>query len=257
MTRSKSIAIGAVAVAAAAGILAGCGSGGGSSSPSGQSPPAATPPAASATPSAQAGAGGASVSAVTPVSGQLAAPNGDATIAGYSRFDAKRAAVIFHDPTAVDPTLPATTGSTPSAAPASTQSAGSAGTTLPAPSPAAAPSSASTTTKAPAAPAPALEATMEISGDEVVVRAKDQIPSDTKQFTVQKIGASSVTLKLNAGQLPGGSSTIVVKKGESITLTNQSTGASYQIKVTGIHAQTASTTTTPTTTPATTAAPTK
>jgi hypothetical protein len=257
MTRSKSIAIGAAAVAAAAGILAGCGSGGGSSSPSGQSPPAATPPAASATPSAQAGAGGASVSAVTPVSGQLAAPSGDATIAGYSRFDAKRAAVIFHDPTAVDPTLPATTGSTPSAAPASTQSAGSAGTTLPAPAPAPAPSSASTTTKAPAAPAPALEATMEISGDEVVVRAKDQIPSDTKQFTVQKIGASSVTLKLNAGQLPGGSSTIVVKKGESITLTNQSTGASYQIKVTGIHAQTASTTTTPTTTPATTAAPTK
>jgi hypothetical protein len=257
MTRSKSIAIGAVAVAAAAGILAGCGSGGGSSTPSGQSPPAATPPAASATPSAQAGAGGASVSAVTPVSGQLAAPNGDATIAGYSRFDAKRAAVIFHDPTAVDPTLPATSGSTPSAAPASTQSAGSAGTTLPAPAPAAAPSSASTTTKAPAASAPPLEATMEISGDEVVVRAKDQIPSDTKQFTVQKIGASSVTLKLNAGQLPGGSSTIVVKKGESITLTNQSTGASYQIKVTGIHAQTASTTTTPTTTPATTAAATK
>jgi len=257
MTRSKSIAIGALAVAAAAGVLAGCGSGGGSSSPSGQSPPAATPPAASATPSAQAGAGGASVSAVTPVSGQLAAPNGDATIAGYSRFDAKRAAVIFHDPTAVDPTLPATTGSTPSATPASTQSTGSAGTTLPAPAPAAAPSSASTTTKAPAAPAPALEATMEISGDEVVVRAKDQIPSDTKQFTVQKIGASSVTLKLNAGQLPGGSSTIVVKKGESITLTNQSTGASYQIKVTGIHAQTASTTTTPTTTPAATAAPTK
>ena len=256
MTRSKSIAIGALAVAAAAGVLAGCGSGGGSSSSSGQPSNPPTPPAAaSATPSASVSAAGGSVSAVTPVAGQLAQPNGDASIAGYSRFDAKRAAVIFHDPTAIDPTVPATSGPTPSgapvSAPASTASTSSTASATPAattpPAASSAPASA-TTTKAPAT-APALEATMEISGDEVVVRTKDQIPSDTKQFTVQKIGATSVTLKLNAGQLPGGSSTIVVKKGESITLTNQSTGASYQIKVTGIRAQDLTTVTpTPTTT---------
>ncbi len=44
------------------------------------------------------------------------------------------------------------------------------------------------------------------------------------QFTVQAITADAMTLKLNAGSLPGGDDTVAIKVGESNKLTHPTAG---------------------------------
>ena len=66
------------------------------------------------------------------------------------------------------------------------------------------------------------EQTPAAAGDNVAQQA---------QFTVEKITAASVTLKLNGGLLPSGSDTVTLSEGESISLYNQTTSTLYKIRL--------------------------
>jgi hypothetical protein len=74
-------------------------------------------------------------------------------------------------------------------------------------------------------------ATLDVSGTVQNVKVGDQVPPDTKLFTVQAISTSKVTLKVNSGTLPGGGTTLDIAVGQSVTLSNPTTGANYTIKV--------------------------
>jgi hypothetical protein len=82
-----------------------------------------------------------------------------------------------------------------------------------------------------ATPVEGREADFDIGGEPVVARVGDSVPPATQQFTVSKIGASSVTLTLNGGLLPDGTDAVTLTEGESITLDNQTAGTSYTVKL--------------------------
>lgn len=221
MTRTRSIA-GLACVLAAAGLVAGCGGGSytaAESGPSGSSPTTTTTAPAGATAASGADATSSVIGAVTPEDPSVP----QATFAGYQRFPEDRAGKIF-----INPSPP------PAPAAATTTTASSPATLPPTPVPGlptTAPSTTTTTTPATTAPTTVMVATLDISGTSQTVKVGDQVPSDTKLFTVQSISTSAVTLKVNSGTLPGGGTTVDIAVGQSVTLSNPTTGASYTIKV--------------------------
>jgi hypothetical protein len=204
------------AVLASAGLVAGCGGGGYTAAESSPTTGGSTPTAAApSTPGP-----------TTPLGAYAPTDAADAvaTFKGYDQFPKDRAGKIFVDPT-VKPTPVA-----PSVAAA-----------LPAPVTAVpvasvSPTRASTTTTTTAV-AKTYVATLDVSGVAQSAKVGDPVPSDSPQFTVKTITDAKVTLKLNSGTLPGGGTTIDIAVGESVTLSNPTTGASYVVKVTAIKAQ--------------------
>jgi hypothetical protein len=73
-----------------------------------------------------------------------------------------------------------------------------------------------------------------IDGKAQTLQVSSQIPATSPMFTVQSIDAAKVTLKLNSGTFPGGSSTIDIAAGASVTLSNPTTGAAIFILVKSI-----------------------
>lgn len=73
-----------------------------------------------------------------------------------------------------------------------------------------------------------------IDGKAQTLQVSSQIPATNPMFTVQSIDAAKVTLKLNSGTFPGGSSTIDIAAGASVTLSNPTTGAAIFILVKSI-----------------------
>jgi len=73
-----------------------------------------------------------------------------------------------------------------------------------------------------------------IDGKTQSLQVNSQIPDGNPLFTVQSIDATKVTLKLNSGTFPGGSNTIDIAAGASVTLSNPTTGAAIFILVKSI-----------------------
>jgi hypothetical protein len=210
------------AVLACAGLVAGCGGGGYTAAESAPGTNGATTPT-STTPAAPGPETALGAYAPTDVAEAVE------TFKGYQQFPKERAGKIFVDPT-VKPAPP------PAAAPQASALA-AAVTSVPV--------TAAPTTTAPAAttvtPTPVAAktyvATLDVSGAAQAVKVGDAVPAAAPQFTVQAVTDAKVTLKLNSGTLPGGGTTIEIAVGESVTLSNPSTGASYVVKVTAIKPQ--------------------
>ena len=79
-----------------------------------------------------------------------------------------------------------------------------------------------------------LEADFDIGGEPIVARVNDAIPPGTQQFTVQAITAKAVTLRINGGLLPSGGDTVNLAPGQTITITNQTAGTTYNVRLLGI-----------------------
>ena len=204
------------AVLACAGFVAGCGGGGYTAAESSPTAGGATPTSpAPATPGPATALG-----AYAPVN----AADAVETFKGYQQFPKDRAGKIFVDPTVkpVAPSAPVTAA-------------------LVAPVTAVPLAPVSPTTKsnatAPTPVAKAFVASLDVSGAVQSAKVGDPVPAGAPQFTVQTISDVKVTLKLNSGTLPGGGTTIDIGVGESVTLSNPTTGASYVVKVTEIKAQ--------------------
>lgn len=211
MTRTRSIG-GLACAIAVAGLVAGCGGGGYTAAES--SPTGTTPAATTTTPAADASKATSAVIGAFPPE-DPAVPQ--ASFSGYQRFPQSRAGKIFADPTPVPPPVITPPAATP---PAPVAAAPTASTTP-----------ATTTTTTAASVTTQMLASLEISGTVQSVKVGDQVPPDTKQFTVQAISTTKVTLKVNSGTLPGGGTTLDIAVGQSVTLSNPTTGASYAIKV--------------------------
>lgn len=202
-------------VLACAGFVAGCGGGGYTAA---ESAPTSTAPAA-ATTAAPATPGPATAL------GAYTASDPSATLQsfkGYQQFPEDRAGKIFVDPT-VKPAIavvPASSLPLAPLSPTAPTSSGAATTSLTTPNPVA--------TK--------YVASLDVSGAVQTAKVGDQVPVSTPQFTVKAITETKVTFKLNSGTLPGGGSTVEIGAGESVTLSNPSTGASFVVKVVVINA---------------------
>jgi len=212
-------------VLACAGFVAGCGGSGytaAESAPGSGSAPAATS-TAPATPSASSALG--SYATSDPA-------NTLETYKGYSQFPKTRASKIFVDPT-VKPAEPTPATATPvTSVPVTTTTATTpATTTTPAP---ATGGTTPTTAETPTPVATQYVASLDVSGEVQNAKVGDQVPASSPQFTVKALTATKLTLKLNSGSLPGGGTEVEIAVGESITLSNPTTGASYVVKVTGI-----------------------
>jgi len=212
------------AVLACAGFVAGCGGGGYTAAESGPSSGGNTTTSTStapATPGPETALGD-----YAPTDAAEAVE----TFKGYEQFPKDRAGKIFVDPT-VKPPAPTTT-TTAAASPLA-----SAVTSVPV-----TPTAPTTTAPAtaPVTPTPVATtymATLDVSGAAQSVKVGDAVPAAAPQFTVQTVTDAKVTLKLNSGTLPGGGTTIEIAVGESVTLSNPTTGASYVVKVTAIKPQ--------------------
>ena len=216
------------AVVACAGFVAGCGGGSGytaaESAPTPAAPVAAAAAAAPATPGVETAIG--SFAQSDPATAR------DQTFASFQRFPKTRAGKIF-----VGPAVPvaAATAATSAAIGATANPV----TTIPqSPSGSAATSVVPTSSEPTPAPVTTqLSASLQISGRVETVIVGNQVPKSAPQFTVQAITSDSVTLKLNSGTLPGGGTTVELTKGNSVTLSNPSTGASLTIKVVEVKAE--------------------
>lgn len=213
---------GAAAVLMAAALLAGCGGGGGGGDD------AAADAAAAAAPVTPPAAG---VSAI-PTDSLFGTPEAASdsrvvgSLSGYEQFGTPRDAFI-------QLVSDGSGGGTVSGEPVT-------GAPAPTSTPPAVPTTPATPTVIPTTPtdtpvtAPAvsvMEADFDIGGEPVVARTGDAIPPGTQQFTVEKITASAVTLKLNGGLLPSGADTVTLSEGESISLYNQTTSTLYKIRL--------------------------
>jgi hypothetical protein len=65
----------------------------------------------------------------------------------------------------------------------------------------------------------------------------DQVPTAAPEFTIDAITTDKITLKPNSGTLAGGATTQDIATGQSVTLTNPTTGATITIKVVEIKPQ--------------------
>ena len=205
------------AVLACAGLVAGCGGGGYTAAESSPTTGGSTPTAAApATPGP-----------ATPLGAYAPTDAADAvaTFKGYDQFPKDRAGKIFVDPTVKPTPAPAVTSSL--ATPVTSVSV----------TPVSATPVPTTTTTTTTVAAKTYVATVDVSGVVQSAKVGDQVPADAPQFTVKTITDAKVTLKLNSGTLPGGGTTIDIGVGESVTLSNPTTGASYVVKVTAIKAQ--------------------
>lgn len=209
-------------VLACAGFVAGCGGSGYTAAESSPGSSTAAPAAAAApaTPSASTALG--SYASSDPASSLE-------TLRGYDQFPKGRAVKIFVDPT-VKPVAPVTSPvtSTPlTSVPVTT-------TTTPTTTGGASSSLPAATSSTPTPAATQYVASLDVSGEVANARVGDQVPASSPQFTVKAISATKATLKLNSGSLPGGGTEVDIAVGESITLSNPTTGASFVVKVTGI-----------------------
>ncbi len=212
------------AVLACAGFVAGCGGGGYTAA---ESTPGTNGAAATSTTSTTPATPGPETALGAYVPADLTEAVG--SFKGYQQFPKDRAAKIFVDPT-VKPVATTTAAAT-------TPALGASVTSVPVTSPA--PTATTTTTPAtttvtPTPVATTYVATLDVSGQAQSVKVGDPVPAAAPQFTVQTITDAKVTLKLNTGTLPGGGTTIEIAVGESVTLSNPTTGASYVVKVTSI-----------------------
>ena len=218
------------AVVACAGFVAGCGGGSGytaaESAPTQPAPGAAAAAAAPTTPGVETALG--SFAQSDPATAR------DQTFASFQRFPKTRAGKIF-----VGPAVPVAAATAATSAVAATANpvttvpqspSGSAATSI-------LPSSAVSSEPVPAPVTTQLSASLEISGTVETVIVGNQVPKSAPQFTVQAITSDSVTLKLNSGTLPGGGTIVELTKGNSVTLSNPSTGASLTIKVVEVKAE--------------------
>jgi len=205
------------AVLACAGLVAGCGGGGYTAAESGPTSGGSTPAStAPPTPGPETALG-----AYAPTD----AADAVETFKGYHQFPKDRAGKIFVDPTVKPVPVPAPV----------TSSLVTPVTAVPL-----APVSPTTTTSTSTTPAPVattLVASLDVSGSVQSAKVGDPVPAGAPQFTVKTITDAKVTLKLNSGTLPGGGTTIDIGVGESVTLSNPTTGASYAVKVTKITAE--------------------
>jgi hypothetical protein len=162
------------------------------------------------------------------------ASSADQSIKGYDRFPRTRAGKIFIDPTqkaepAPSTSAPTTAGTAPiTTVPASSTSPSTAPT---------APTAPATTTPAPQPVSTVLVASLEVNGAVQTSKVGDQVPTASPQFTVEAITSDKVTLKPNSGTLAGGATSQDIVLGQSVTLTNPTTGASLTIKVVEIRSQ--------------------
>jgi len=174
------------------------------------------------------------------------------TMAGYDEFSRSRAGTVFMEPAS----LVAAKAAAEKAAAESTSSSSTStssptdGATIPNPSggsttpsspttSAPSPSPTGTTptpSPTPTAPKTAKEATasMKVDGAPVIAKAGTQIPSTSPLFTVSAIQADKVVLKLNEGKFPGGTNTVDIAGGASVTLSNPSTNKTIVIEVVSI-----------------------
>ena len=64
----------------------------------------------------------------------------------------------------------------------------------------------------------------------------DSIPPETQQFTVKSMTKAQVTLALNGALLASGASSIVIKVGQTITLSNETAHTTTVIHLISVHA---------------------
>ncbi len=198
-----------------AGVIAGCGAGGGSVAE--QSAPATTTTPATTTPVA------APTTAEDPTKGVVKAiPAEDPKDAHFKRFDEfpmDGASRIFVAPSVAQTSTSAAAGT-----------GGATGTT-----------GGTTTTPTTTTPSTSNVRTNavnvaqgQVDGKSQTLQVGTQIPTGSPMFTVQSIDTAKVTLKLNSGTFPGGSNTIDIAAGASVTLSNPTTGAAIFILVRSI-----------------------
>lgn len=207
----------------AGGLIAGCGGSGGYTAD--QAAPTTTAPAASTTPPAAAPADQAS----SVVSAFPAEDPKAPTFKRFDRFPISEAGRIFVAPESVR----AATASAPTAgAPTTATSGGGA----PAPTAPTAPATTSGVSDVSGTPRTASVnvAQAEVDGAKQTLKKGDKVPAANPLFTVVTVEATKVTLKLNSGSFPGGSNTIDIAAGASVTLSNPTTGAAIAILVRSI-----------------------
>lgn len=206
----------------AAGVVAGCG-GGTTASQSAPGPNATgtettpatgtTPAPAGQTTTAPKGAADSVISAIS------AEDPKSPKFKGFGRFPIEDAGTIFVTPAT------STTGTTTSGT-----TGGLIGGTPTVP----------TTTSAPTTTSSAVRtnstniASAEVDGVSQTLKEGAKVPASSPQFTVQSIEETKVVLKLNSGTFPGGSTTIDIAAGASVTLSNPTTGAAIFILVKSI-----------------------
>ncbi len=240
MNRSRMI--GVLAILAASFTAAGCGGGGNSEGhvASQEAPAPAAPADGTAAPAETANpadeARSKALGAFPP------AAEGKATLKDLSRFDRSRAGNIFQPPASVAsaratdaPAAPATGSDTQPVAPATSGQAPADPATPAEPEKAADPEKSGD--QSGDKKSNDTTASLDVDGTPVFAKVGTQIPSQNPLFTVESVTADKTVLKLNSGSFPGGSSTVDIAKGASVTLSNPASGNTVVIKVLDIGAK--------------------
>ncbi len=248
MSRARMIG-GLSALVIAAGLAAGCGAASNDEgrvaaqvSPAGQLNQNATP-STSTTTSTTTATDGATTKALG------AYPPADPkspTMNGYDEFSKARAGQIFVEPgslqaakAAAEKASAASTASpTDTAAPTGLAAPGTAAPIAPAGS------TAPTAPTAPTGTTPAVPVTgskpaqatanLKVDGAPVIAKPGVQVPSTNPLFTVKTVQKDKVVMELITGSFPGGSKTVDIAAGASVTLSNPSTKATIVIEVVSI-----------------------
>jgi len=231
--------IGALAVLAAASLAAGCGgdtSGGHVAQQAAQTQTAATTDPAAAAPAAD---------ATSQALGAFPPANERApSFRGFDQFDSSRAGTAFQEPASVAAARNSSDTGTGTAQPTAgsipvTAAPVPGGTTEPTtqttPTTEGTTTTGSDTTKT----ASSRTVNLDVDGAPVIAKVGTQIPASNPLFAVQSVTADKVVLKLNSGSFPGGSSTVDIAKGASVTLSNPASGNTVVITVVTIGEATA------------------
>jgi len=80
-----------------------------------------------------------------------------------------------------------------------------------------------------------LAAEFDINGEPVVAYLRDAIPPETQQFTVNSMTTSQVVLGLNGALLASGASSITIKVGQTLTLSDQTAHTTTVIHLLSVH----------------------
>lgn len=153
----------------------------------------------------------------------------DARFKNYDRFPLSGSSWIFVPPDAYQDAVAAAAAPDPALTPTDPAAGGgtvdnpSAGTTVP-------PTTTSTTNSG----ATFYLAQAEVNGTSQPLQVGSQVPAQNSQFTVSAISANKVTLRLNSGTFPGGSNTIDIASGSSVTLSNPTSAATVFVLVKAI-----------------------
>lgn len=211
-----------------ASIAAGCGASGGHTAA--ESAPVSSPAAAAGTPAPGAAAAPATPGASSVLSTYPAEDPKAAKIRSYDEFSVLRAGSVFVPPTSVQQAeTPASTTPDATGPVTSTTSVGSTGT--------------SGTTTGTGSTAGTAEPTRtqsvniaqaDVNGEKQVLKAGDKVPATDPVFTVDSISGTNVKLKLISGSFPGGSQTMDIAAGASVTLSNPASGKAIAILVRSI-----------------------